>query len=108
MTGINNCCTDGPTQSDKDPKKTRSQRFSRPARPVGKLKHSNSRGHPPAAIYEVKKNLVDVDQELQKTVPDSDYYCFDGDRGKEKIKPNQVQSCACTHLVLFTCQSGGK
>ncbi|KAG0571242.1 hypothetical protein KC19_6G222200 [Ceratodon purpureus] len=83
-------CNDGRTQSDIDPRNTSSQRFLRAARPVGRPKHCNSYGHAPAADYVVKKNLVDVDQDFQKAVPDSDYYCFDGDRGKEKIKPNQV------------------
>lgn len=111
---VPNCATgatDGMTQSDKDPRKNGSQRT---ARPVGRPKHSSStcsEDEQHTVMYEVKKSLVDVDQELQKTVPDSDYYCFDGDRGREKIKPNQVQkSCGssarpspwtCTLYVWF-------
>lgn len=97
---VPNCATgatDGMTQSDKDPRKNGSQRT---ARPVGRPKHSSStcsEDEQHTVMYEVKKSLVDVDQELQKTVPDSDYYCFDGDRGREKIKPNQVQKSCGTN-----------
>ena len=93
-------CNDGRIQSDIDPRNTSSQRFLRAARPVGRPKHSNPYGPAPAADYVVKNNLVDVDQDLQKAVPDSDYYCFDGDRGKEKIKPNQVHPCSLLPLRI--------
>jgi hypothetical protein len=92
-------CNDGRTQSDIDPRNTSPHRFLRAARPIGRPKHSNSYGHAPAADYVVKKNLVDVDQDLQRAVPDSDYYCFDADRGKDKIKPNQVHPYSPASLV---------
>lgn len=49
-------------------------------------------------VSDFESMVVSPDQNLQTPVPDFDFYCFDNNRTKAHIKPNEM----CIYLCLIT------